>query len=156
MIWFILSPLKTLAVHFATANKCDSYNSNGFYCWDTSAWVQQFTSQHICVCAAGNHSANAFVQGDLNVQQQNRMKNLNSNLLILQNTAMPQKDGISYSRVHTETSSLINHLLETDHHSDPSHTWYSISHSQVTTNMQIVSDPVCTAILLYILVTNRI
>ena len=40
------------------------------------------------MCAAGNHSANAFVQGDLDAQEQNRMKNLNSNLLILQNTAM--------------------------------------------------------------------
>ena len=49
--------------------------------------------------------------------------------------ATKSKDGISYSRVTTETSPLINHLPETDYHSDPSHTWYSISHSQVTTNM---------------------
>ena len=45
------------------------------------------------------------------------------------------KDGISYSRVTTQTSPLIKHLPDTDHHSDHSHTWYSISDSQVTTNM---------------------
>ena len=49
--------------------------------------------------------------------------------------ATKSKDGISYSRVTTETSPLINHLTETEHHSDPSRTWYSISYSQVTTNM---------------------
>ena len=51
--------------------------------------------------------------------------------------ATKAKDGISYTRVTTETSPLISRLPETDQHSDPSHTctWYSTFHSQVTTNM---------------------
>ena len=94
MAYTIRCPLcKHWQFFFSLDNKRNSYNSNGFYCWDTSGCSNILPN---ILCAAGNHSTNAFIQGDLDAQEQNRMKKLNSNLLILQNTAMLQKQRMAF------------------------------------------------------------